>query len=68
MEILAEQTFSRDFSTDTKGSLILNESAAKRIDWTPEDAKDLRQPKTGPIPLVYQQFWVGLAVCPLIRL
>jgi putative ABC transport system permease protein len=38
MEILAGRAFSRDFSTDTEGTIILNESAARRIGWTPEEA------------------------------
>lgn len=38
MEVVAGRTFSRDFSTDTLGTLILNESAAKRFGWTPEEA------------------------------
>jgi putative ABC transport system permease protein len=38
MQVLAGRTFSRDFSTDTVGTLILNESAAQRFGWTPEEA------------------------------
>jgi putative ABC transport system permease protein len=38
MEILAGRAFSRDFSTDTEGIIILNESAARRIGWMPEEA------------------------------
>ncbi len=38
MEILAGRAFSRDFSSDTEGTFILNESAARRIGWTPEEA------------------------------
>jgi putative ABC transport system permease protein len=38
MEVLAGRAFSRDFSKDTEGSIILNESAAHRIGWTPEEA------------------------------
>jgi putative ABC transport system permease protein len=38
MEILAGRAFSRDFSTDTEGTIILNASAAHRIGWTPEEA------------------------------
>ena len=38
LEILAGRAFSRDFSTDEEGSIILNESAARRIGWAPEDA------------------------------
>jgi putative ABC transport system permease protein len=38
MEILGGRAFSRDFSTDTEGTIILNESAAHRIGWTPEEA------------------------------
>ncbi len=46
MEILAGRAFSRDFSTDTVGTLILNESAAQRFGWTPEEAvgKKLKGP------------------------
>jgi putative ABC transport system permease protein len=38
MEILAGRSFSRDFSTDTEGTIILNESAVHRIGWTVEEA------------------------------
>jgi putative ABC transport system permease protein len=38
LEVLAGRAFSRDFSTDTEGTIILNESAAQRIGWTPEVA------------------------------
>ncbi len=38
LELLAGRAFSRDFSTDTEGTIILNESAALRIGWTPEEA------------------------------
>jgi len=38
LEVLAGRAFSRDFSTDTEGTIILNESAAHRIGWTPEVA------------------------------
>ncbi len=38
LEVLAGRAFSRDYSTDTEGTIILNESAAQRIGWTPEEA------------------------------
>ena len=38
MEVVAGRAFSRDFSTDTERTIILNESAAKRFGWTPEEA------------------------------
>jgi putative ABC transport system permease protein len=38
MEILAGRAFSRDYSTDKEGTLILNESAVQRFGWTPEEA------------------------------
>jgi putative ABC transport system permease protein len=38
LEILAGRAFSRDFSTDEDKSIILNESATRRIGWTPEEA------------------------------
>ncbi len=38
MELLAGREFSEEFSSDTAGTLILNESAAKRFGWTPEEA------------------------------
>lgn len=38
MEVLAGRTFSREFSTDTTGTLMLNESAAQRFGWKPEEA------------------------------
>jgi putative ABC transport system permease protein len=38
MEVVAGRAFSRDFGTDTAGTIMLNESAAQRIGWTPEEA------------------------------
>lgn len=38
MEMLAGRSFSRDFSTDTPGTLILNEAAVKRIGWSNQEA------------------------------
>ena len=38
LEVLAGRAFSRDFSTDEARGIILNESAARRIGWTPEEA------------------------------
>jgi putative ABC transport system permease protein len=38
MEVIAGRAFSREFSTDTEGTLMLNESAALRFGWTPEEA------------------------------
>jgi putative ABC transport system permease protein len=38
LQLLAGRAFSKDFSTDTEGTIILNESAAHRIGWTPEEA------------------------------
>jgi len=38
MEMAAGRTFSRDFATDATGTVLLNESAAKRIGWTPAEA------------------------------
>jgi putative ABC transport system permease protein len=38
LEVLAGRAFSRDFSTDKEGTIILNESATRRIGWTPEEA------------------------------
>lgn len=38
MEMAAGRAFSRDFGTDAAGTVILNESAAKRIGWTPAEA------------------------------
>jgi putative ABC transport system permease protein len=38
LEVLAGRAFSRDFSTDKEGTIILNESAARRIGWTPAEA------------------------------
>jgi putative ABC transport system permease protein len=38
MEILAGRAFSRDYGADKEGTIILNESAARRIGWTPEEA------------------------------
>ncbi|MGD8539522.1 MAG: ABC transporter permease [Candidatus Aminicenantes bacterium] len=55
MEVLAGRTFSRDFSTDTVGTLILNEAASKRFGWAPEEAvgKKLEGPYSeGPAQVV----------------
>jgi putative ABC transport system permease protein len=38
MEVIAGRAFSKEFSTDTEGTLMLNESAALRFGWTPEEA------------------------------
>jgi putative ABC transport system permease protein len=38
MEVIAGRGFSRDFKSDAPGTIILNEAAAKRIGWTPEQA------------------------------
>jgi len=38
MEIIAGRNFSRFVSSDTAGTLILNESAVRRIGWSPEEA------------------------------
>lgn len=38
INIIAGRTFSREIGTDTVGTLILNEAAAKRIGWLPEEA------------------------------
>jgi putative ABC transport system permease protein len=38
MEMAAGRAFSRDFSTDKTVTVMLNESAAKRVGWTPEEA------------------------------
>jgi len=38
MEVMAGRIFSRNYSTDTPGAIILNESAAQRFGWKPEDA------------------------------
>ncbi len=46
MEVLAGRTFSKEFSTDKAGTIILNQSAAQRFGWTPEEAvgKKLENP------------------------
>jgi len=38
MEMQKGRTFSRNFSSDTSGTLILNEAAVRRIGWTPDEA------------------------------
>lgn len=38
MELIAGRAFSKRFGTDKEGTIILNESAAHRIGWTPEEA------------------------------
>lgn len=55
MDILAGRTFSRDFSTDTVGTIVLNQAAARRFGWTPEEAvgKKLAGPYSeGPAQVV----------------
>ncbi len=38
MDVIAGRNFSRDFGTDTSGTLILNEAAVNRMGWTPQEA------------------------------
>ena len=38
IEMAAGRTFSREFSTDTQEAFIINETAAQKIGWTPEEA------------------------------
>ena len=38
MSVLAGRGFSRDFSTDSAGAMMLNEAAVARIGWTPMEA------------------------------
>lgn len=38
LEVLAGRSFSRQFSADTTGTIVLNEAAVKRYGWTPEEA------------------------------
>lgn len=38
MEIVAGRTFSRDFTTDADGAFLINETAARQLGWTPEEA------------------------------
>jgi putative ABC transport system permease protein len=38
MELLAGRSFSRDFSTDAGGVVILNEAAVQKMGWSPEEA------------------------------
>ena len=38
LEVLEGRAFSREFETDTTGTIILNEAAAQRIGWAPKDA------------------------------
>ena len=43
MDLAAGRIFSKEFGSDTAGTLMLNEAAAQRFGWTPEEAigKDL---------------------------
>ena len=45
MEMVAGRSFSREFSSDVREAIIINEAMAKRFGWTPEEAlnKRLRQ-------------------------
>ena len=49
MEVIAGRAFSKDFGTDTTGTIILNESAVRGFGWTPEEAvgKRLSGPTSG---------------------
>jgi putative ABC transport system permease protein len=49
MEVIAGRVFSKGFSTDTEGTIMLNESAAHRFGWTPAEAvgKRLEGPYSG---------------------
>ena len=38
MELVAGRDFSREFSTDTSQAFILNETAVRKIGWSPEEA------------------------------
>ena len=38
MEVIAGRAFSKDFSTDVEGTIMLNESGAHRFGWKPEEA------------------------------
>jgi putative ABC transport system permease protein len=38
MKLLAGRSFSRDYRTDTTGTIMLNESAVIKLGWTPEEA------------------------------
>lgn len=38
MEILAGRNFSREFSTDSEGVALLNEAAARKMGWSPDEA------------------------------
>jgi len=44
MNIRSGRKFSKDFSTDTSGTILLNEAAVTKFGWTPEEAvgKELR--------------------------
>ena len=46
MEVIAGRAFSRDFGTDTEGTIMLNESGVHRFGWKPEEAigKKLKGP------------------------
>lgn len=52
VDIIAGRGFSRDFSTDTGTTVLLNQAAAERIGWRPEEAvgKRLRWGTTGNEP------------------
>lgn len=38
MELAAGRAFSRDFTTDADGAFLINETAARDLGWTPEEA------------------------------
>ncbi len=38
IDVIAGRAFSKDFGTDTLGTIMLNEAAVKKIGWTPEEA------------------------------
>jgi putative ABC transport system permease protein len=52
MKVLAGRYFSRDFSTDTEGTAVLNHAAVKRIGWTPGEAVGKRLRRAVDPPLI----------------
>lgn len=38
MEVVAGRSFSRDFAADVDGSFLINETTARQLGWTPEEA------------------------------
>jgi len=61
IEIVAGRNFSPEFSTDTRGSVIINETAAKKFGWNDPIGKTIRGGRTRTVIGVVKDFhWQSL--------